>query len=55
MINEKMTEILGTWKWTNTMQQLADGLTKLQARQNFAEILRRRWHALGHQLDVRGL
>ena len=28
------------------MQQLADGLTKLQVGQNFAEILRRRWHAL---------
>ena len=28
------------------MQQLADGLTKVQVRQNFAEIMRRRWHAM---------
>ena len=45
-MDERMTEIKGVWKWTNTMQQLADGLTKVQVRQNFAEIMRRRWHAM---------
>ena len=32
--------------WTNTLQQIADGLTKPGARQSFVEVLRRGYHAL---------
>ena len=46
MMNERMQVISVVWKWTNTTQQLADGLTKLVVRQTFAEMMRRRWHAL---------
>ena len=46
MMNERMQFISVVWKWTNTTQQLADGLTKLAVRQTFAEMMRRRWHAL---------
>ena len=34
------------WYWTNTLQQVSDGLTKVQARQRLVEILRRGYHAL---------
>ena len=46
MINEKMLELDGVWRWTDTLQQLADGLTKLSVRQQFVEKLRRGVHAL---------
>jgi len=46
MVKEKMSELGGKWRWVNTEQQLADGLTKVSARQRFVEILRRAWHAL---------
>ena len=46
MVKEKMSELGGKWRWVNTGQQLADGLTKVSARQRFVEILRRAWHAL---------
>ncbi|CAK0827016.1 unnamed protein product [Prorocentrum cordatum] len=45
-VNEKMKEFGGVWRWTNTHQQMADGLTKLQVRQQFVEKLRRMTHAL---------
>ncbi|CAK0893704.1 unnamed protein product, partial [Prorocentrum cordatum] len=45
-INEKMREFGGVWRWTNTHQQMADGLTKLQVRQQFVEKLKRKTHAL---------
>ncbi|CAK0838168.1 unnamed protein product, partial [Prorocentrum cordatum] len=44
-VNEKMREFGGVWRWTNTPQQMADGLTK-QVRQQFVEKLRRMTHAL---------
>ena len=42
----KRTAIDGQWYWTNTLQQVSDGLTKVQARQRLVEILRRGYHAL---------
>ena len=35
-----------TWKWTNTLQQVADGLTKLEATQALADVLKRDCHSL---------
>ena len=32
--------------WTNTLQQIADGLTKPSAKQKLVEVLRRGYHAL---------
>ena len=34
------------WYWTNTLQQVSDGLTKVQAHQRLVENLRRSYHAL---------
>lgn len=51
MFNEKMKELHGVWRWTDTYQQLADGLTKLQVRQNFAEKLSRGARALKYDPD----
>ena len=45
-VNEKMRDFGGVWRWTNTNQQMADGLTKLGVRQPFVEKLRRMTHAL---------
>ena len=42
MINEKMREINADWAWTDTHQQMADGLTKVGARQQFADKLNAR-------------
>ena len=36
----------GQWCWTNTLHQVSDGLTKVQARQRLVEILCRCYHAL---------
>ena len=36
----------GKFRWTNTLQQLADGLTKVSARQQFAETILRGVHAI---------
>ena len=41
-----MSRFDGQWHWTNTLQQVSDGLTKVQARQRLVEILRRGYHAL---------
>ena len=46
MINEKMHEINADWAWTDTHQQMADGLTKVSVRQQFADKLKRGMHAL---------
>ena len=46
-----MKEFGCVWRWTNTHQQMADGLTKLSARQAFAEKLRRGVHALKSDPD----
>jgi hypothetical protein len=46
LINQRMTAAGAYWQWTNTLQQLADGLTKLQARGMLAEAMRRGNHAI---------
>ena len=46
-----MKEFGGVWRWTDTHQQMADGLTKLSVRQAFAEKLRRGVRALKFDPD----
>jgi hypothetical protein len=46
MVNDRMAAINGEWRWTSAHQQLADGLTKVSARQKLADIMRRGMHAL---------
>ena len=46
MINEKKSALTEIWRWTDTHQQLADGLTQLGVRQQFVEKLRRGVQAL---------
>eukprot|EP00959_Pyramimonas_sp_CCMP1952_P185766 3884222-Pyramimonas_sp.AAC.1 len=41
-----MKDIDAVWRWVNTQQRLADGLTKLSSRQTLADIIRRGVHAL---------
>ena len=50
IVCERMSRFDGQWYWTNTLQQVSDGLTKVQARQRFVEILRRGYHALKFDL-----
>ena len=45
MKNEKVSKVNGVWRWADTHQQLADGVTKLGEWQ-FVERLRSRVHAL---------
>ena len=46
IVCERMLRFNGQWYCTNTLQQVSDGLTKVQARQRLVEILRRGYHAL---------
>ena len=46
IVCERMSRFDGQWCWTSTLQQVSDGLTKVQARQRLVEILRRGHHAL---------
>ena len=46
IVCERMSRFDGQWYWTNTLQQVSDGLTKVQARQRLVENLRRGYHAL---------
>ncbi|CAK0856800.1 unnamed protein product [Prorocentrum cordatum] len=46
IVNEQLAEVNARWTWVNTQQQMADGLTKLSARQMMADVLRRGVHAL---------
>ena len=46
IVCERMLRFDGQWYWTNTLQQVSDGLTKVQARERLVEILRRGYHAL---------
>ena len=46
IICEKMQCFGGYWTWTNSDQQLGDGLTKPQARVKLAQILARGYHCL---------
>ena len=45
MINPKLDDIFGKWMWTNTLQQVADGLTKTAVREKIVEVLNRLWGA----------
>ncbi len=45
-VNERMKAASSQWKWTDSQQQIADGLTKVAARQHFAEVLRKSRHAI---------
>ncbi|CAK0823245.1 unnamed protein product [Prorocentrum cordatum] len=51
IVNEQLAEVNARWKWVNTQQQMADGLTKLSARQMMADVLRRGVHALRYDPD----
>ena len=51
IINERMKAALASWRWTNAQQQLADGLTKVSARQPFADVLRRSRHSLQYDAE----
>ena len=46
ILNERMSEMKAVWRWTNTTQQVADGLTKISGRTDMAYVLRRGYHAL---------
>ena len=51
IINQRMKAASAYWTWTNTMQQLADGLTKVSQRQALADIMARGVHALRYDPD----
>ena len=46
IVRERLEALGGHWRWVNSAQQLADGLTKPTSRENFAEQLRRGVHQL---------
>ena len=46
IVCERMSRFNGQWYWTNTLQQVSDGLTKVQARQRLVDNFRRGYHAL---------
>ena len=46
IVRERLEALHGHWRWVNSAQQLADGLTKPTARDIFAEQLRRNVHQL---------
>jgi hypothetical protein len=46
MVNDRMAVLNGIWRCTSAHQQLADGLTKVSARQKLADIMKRGMHAL---------
>ena len=37
IVCERMSRFDGQWYWTNTLQQVSDGLTTVQARQRLVE------------------
>ena len=43
---ERVEALGGTWRWVNSVQQLADGLTKPAAKESLAYILSRGVHQL---------
>ena len=45
LINQRLQVLAGLLLWTNTSQQLANGLTTTTARSKFIEVLRRGAHA----------
>ena len=46
IVKERLNAMLGYLKWVNSTQQVADGLTKPSAKDQFAHILKRGVHAL---------
>ena len=46
IVRERMEAMAGYWRWVNSAQQLADGLTKPSARNNFVLQLKRGVHQL---------
>ena len=46
IVKERLSAMLGYMKWVNSSQQVADGLTKPGAKDNFAHVLKRGVHAL---------
>eukprot|EP00435_Cladocopium_sp_Y103_P051424 s692_g16.t1 len=46
IVAERVKAMGGEWRWMNSHQQLADGLTKPSARDRFAEVLQRGNHQL---------
>ena len=46
IINQRMHAAKACWGWTNTNQQLADGLTNVSQRQMLADVLSRGSHSL---------
>ena len=53
ILNERMEAICGVWKWVDNTKMIADGLTKLQSRQELADILRKGYHALKFDGEVK--
>ena len=46
IINQRLAMMDGRLAWTNTLQQVADGLTRPGARQRMGEVLRHGTHAI---------
>ena len=46
IVRERLAALLGEWRWVNSDQQLADGLTKTAARDNMTIVLARGVHQL---------
>ena len=46
IVNQRLAAMSGTWRWVNSHQQMADGLTKTAAKDKFHEVLQRGVHQL---------
>ena len=46
IVKQRLRAMDGTWRWVNSHQQLADGLTKTAAKEKFHEVLQRGVHQL---------
>ena len=53
ILNERMEAICGVWKWVDNTKMFADGLTKLASRQDLADVLRKGFHALKFDGEVK--
>ena len=51
IVNEQLTRLNGIWMWTDSKQQIADGLTKVAMRQSLAYVFRMGTHALRYDPD----
>lgn len=52
IINERMRTINGHWQWASSFQHLANGLTKVSARQAMADSIRRGAHFFKYNSKV---